>query len=263
MRRAAAALIGGAVLLLAPALAGAQTGLDIMQKQRQLQRVADEEEVQLLRVVSRSGATRERRLVRQTRTGPDGLTKTLLRFVAPRDVENTALLTHERPDGDDDQWLYLPATRKVKRIASSSKKSRFMGTDFAYEDLRPENLAIHAYTHVGSDRVDGHETFVVEARPATERHAADSGYSRRTLWIRKDIHVTVKQEYHGKTGRLEKVGASRRLVNVTGTVWRPAETEMADVQAGTRTVVTLERRAVDQGLPDSLFTEMGLARDGR
>ncbi len=249
------------LLLLAGAgPAAAQSGLDVMQKQRELQRARDEVETSVMKIYSKAGEVQVRRLMSHALTPPGGLTKTLLRFLAPRDVENTGLLTWEGQDGQDDQWLYLPATRRVKRIAASGKKSRFMGTDFSYEDLRPENLALHAYTLVGSEGVDGADCYVVEAKPATERQAADSGYSRRKLWIRKDNYTTVKQEFYERKGLLEKVGMSRGLVNVKGTFWRAREIEMRDVQAGTRTVMVVEQRSLDTGLTDSFFTEAELTR---
>jgi hypothetical protein len=250
-----------ALLLIAGAgPAAAQSGLEVMQKQRELQRARDEVETSVMKIYSKAGEVKERRLVSHALTPPGGFTKTLLRFLAPRDVENTALLTWEGKDGNDDQWLYLPATRRVKRIAASGKKSRFMGTDFSYEDLRPENLALHVYSLVGAEGIDGADCYVIEAKPGTERQAADSGYSRRKLWIRRDTYVTVKQEFYERKGQLEKVGVSRGLVNVKGTFWRAREIEMRDVQAGTWTLMVVEDRALDTGLADSFFTEAELTR---
>jgi len=258
--RAVVALLS-IVLLAAGAIpAAAQSGLEIMKRQRELQHVRDEEDRQVLRLVSKSGATKERRVTRWVLSGPNDLDKILVRFQAPRDVENTALLTWEAADGNDDQWLYLPSVKKPKRIAASSKKNRFMGTDFAYEDLRSEPLAVHTYTLLGADVVDGADCFVVDAKPATERQAADSGYSRRKIWIRKDHYVTVKREFYDRQDRLEKVETNRKLVNVAGTIWRSDELEMHDVQNGTRTLVTIESRAINRGLRDDFFSEAELIR---
>jgi hypothetical protein len=233
-----------------------------MQKQRQLHRVPDEEEIQLIRLIDKSGAVKERRIIRYTLTTSQDLNKTLVRFLAPRDVENTGLLTWEAMDGNDDQWLYLPSTKKVKRIAASGKKNRFMGTDFTYEDLRPESLPLHTYTLVGAETVDAQECYVVEAAPATEKQATDSGYSKRRIWVRKDNYYAVKREYYDKKGKLEKVESLRKLVNVQGTIWRANEIEMHDVQAGTRTVMLVESRHLTRGLKESFFTEAELTRGG-
>lgn len=252
-------------LLLAggPAWAQAPAGLDIMKKQRDLQRAKDEEETQRMTLINKNGESKERKVVRLTITGREDLSKILIRFLAPRDVENSGLLTWEARDGNDDQWLYLPAAKKTKRIASSGKKNRFMGTDFAFEDLRPENLAVHTYNVVGAETVDGQDCFVVEALPANEKQAEESGYSKRKLWIRKDIYYTVKREYHDKKGQVEKVQADRNLINVKGSIWRANEIEMRDMQAGTRTVVAIEARAQEKGLKDSQFTEAALEKGGQ
>jgi Outer membrane lipoprotein-sorting protein len=240
--------------------AAAPSGLDIMRRQRDLQRARDETETAVMRIINRAGDVKERRIVNYELTRPDGLSKTLLRFLAPPDVENTALLTWEGRDGNDDQWLYLPATRRVKRVAASGKKNRFMGTDFSYEDLRPESLALHTYTLVGSERIEDAEYWVIEARPANERQATDSGYGKRLLWIRQDNHFTVKQEYYDKKDRLLKVASARNVVNVERTFWRAGELEMRDVQAGTRTVMVAEKRALNTGLDERVFTETELTR---
>ena len=255
----AALLLCGAIAAV-PATGWGQSATEIMQKQREAHRLRDEEERQVLRLVSKTGAVKERKIVLFTLSGAGGLHKMLLRFLAPRDVENTALLTWEAADGDDDQWLYLPATRKPKRVAASGKKNRFMGTDFAYEDLRPESVSAHRYALLGTETVEGAECLVVEAVPATDRQTADTGYSKRKLWIRKDNLVTIKREYYDKQGKLEKVEARRKLVNVTGSVWRVDEVEMQDVQDGTKTILTIESRRANVGLTDGFFTEAELIR---
>jgi hypothetical protein len=249
-------------MVLSPLPAAAQSGAEIVQKHRRLHHVKDEEEQLLLKLVSKSGAVKERRVVRWTLSGPDDLDKILIRFLAPRDVENTGLLTWEARDGNDDQWLYLPATKKPKRIAASGKKNRFMGTDFTYEDLRPENTAVHTYTLTGSEMVDGQDTWVIEAVPANEREASDTAYGKRRLWIRKDTFTMVKREYYDKRGQLEKVETIGKYVNVGGTAWRPGEFAMQDVQNGTKTFMSVERRAIDRGLKDDFFTEAELTRGG-
>jgi hypothetical protein len=175
---------------------------------------------QAVKLVSKDGIVKERKVVRYTLNGPDDLDKILVRFLAPRDVENTTLLTWEAKDGNDDQWLYLLATKKPKRIAASGKKNRFMGTDFTYEDLRPEDLAVNRYALVGRESVDGQECFVIEATPATERQAADTAYSKRRIWVRSDSYAVSKREYYDRHGRLEKVETFRKLANVKGSAWR-------------------------------------------
>jgi hypothetical protein len=247
------------VLLVAVAALAAEPALEIMKKQRELQRVSDEEETQLLRLVNKAGAVKERKLIRWVLRGPGDLEKILVRFTAPRDVENTGLLVWEAKDGNDDQWLYLPALKKPKRVAPSGKKNRFMGTDFSFEDLQPEALGLHTYTLAGNETIDGQECFVVEAVP-TGRRVEDSAYGKRRLWIRKDSYATIKREYFDKQEVLEKVEILRKFTTIKGTVTRPGEIEMQDVRNGTKTLVVIEKRAVDRGLKEDFFTEAELVK---
>jgi hypothetical protein len=248
--------------LCAPPWAMAQTAAEIMQTHRARQATRDEEEHLLMKLVDKGGDVKQRKLVRYVLRGKDQLTKVLVRFSAPRDVEGTGMLTFEGLDGRDEQWLYLPAAKKTRRIASSGKKNKFMGTEFASEDLLPEAVALNRYTLAGEQAVDGQACWVVEAVPATERQDEDSGYSKRKLWVRKDAHAMVKREFYDKRGRLEKIQHDRKLAVVTGTVWRPGEVEMINEQNGNRTILIVESRAVDKGLKEDLFTEAELLRAG-
>lgn len=185
----------GWLLVLTPTTVSAQSASEIMQRQRERHRVRDEDEVLVTTLIDRNGNQKQRKVARRSRTGLDDLNKILVRFLAPRDVENTGLLTWEAKDGNDDQWLYLPATRRVKRVATSGKKDKFMGTEFAYEDLRAEGIGLNTYTLLGQESIDGQECWVVQAVPASEQQARDSGHTRRTLWVRTDNYVTVKRLY--------------------------------------------------------------------
>jgi hypothetical protein len=257
---AAVAVSGAGVL--APSRAAAQTAAEIMQTHRTRQAARDEEEHLLMKLVDKGGDVKQRKLVRYLLRGTDQLNKLLIRFTAPRDVEGTGVLTFEGPDGRDEQWLYLPSAKKTRRIAASGKRNKFMGTEFASEDLLPEAVALNRYTLAGEQPVDGQACWVVEAVPATDRQAEDSGYSKRKLWVRKDSHAIVKREFYDKRGRLEKIQHDRKLALVTGTIWRPGEVEMVNEQNGNRTILIVESRAVDKGLKEDLFTEAELLRGG-
>jgi outer membrane lipoprotein-sorting protein len=249
-------------VMLFPTAAWALSGLEIMQKQRELQRPKDEIQTMSVKLISKTGEVKQRRVVVYTLLDDQDLKKTLIRVLAPHDVENTGILIREKSDGNDDAWMYLPASKKVKPIASSRRSRRFMGTDFAEEDLRPEPLAFLNYSLVGSEELDGQECYVIEAVPATPAQAADTDYGKVKIWMRKDIYLSVKREFYDKNGTLAKFETRRKLVNVKGTFWRPYELEMQNVQAGTRTEVVIEKYALDTGLRESFFSEVELARGG-
>jgi hypothetical protein len=246
----------------APRRAAAQSALEIMQAHRIKQIARDEEERLIMKLVDKSSDVKQRKLVRYVLRGPNQLAKVLIRFTAPRDVENTAMLTFEGPDGRDEQWLYLPASKKTRRIPASGKKNKFMGTEFTSEDLLPEAVTLNRYTLAGDDAVEGQACWIVEAVPASDRQAEDSGYTKRKLWVRNDSHAIVRREFYDKRARLEKVQYDRKLAPVTGTIWRAVEFEMVNEQNGNKTVLIVESRAVDKGLKEDLFTEAELLRGG-
>lgn len=250
---------GAGVLAVASmvASAAAPDAKEIMVKQRSLLSVADETETLSMTIFAKNGDQKKRSVRRTTRTA-DGLSRTLVRFLSPRDVERTGVLTWENANGVDDQWMYLPAMKKVKRVASSGKKNRFMGTDFAYEDLRPEATEAHTYTVVRTEPCDKETCWVIEAVAATPALAEETGYSRRQLWVQQSNHMTVRVDFYDKANKLEKQQTNRHIKNVSGSVWRANEIEMRDVVEGTRTVNEVLDRTLNTGLKEELFSQVEL-----
>ena len=107
--------------------------------------------------------------------------KILIIFDQPRDVKGTALLTFTHRTEDDDQWLYLPALKRVKRISSSNKSGPFMGSEFAYEDITSEEVEKYTYKYIRDETYNDMECFVIERYPVDKR----SGYSKQLVWIDK------------------------------------------------------------------------------
>ncbi|MFQ5902436.1 MAG: outer membrane lipoprotein-sorting protein [Candidatus Binatia bacterium] len=235
--------------------AGAEmTGRQIMEKQEELHEAKDEEFRQDMLLIDRHGNTRKRDVVNYFLKKSNGLNKTVIIFLAPADVRKTGLLTWEQKDRDDDQWLYLPAMRKAKRIASSGKKNKFMGTDFAYEDLRPEDLDAHTYNLIGSEKIAGQDCYVVEALPATKKEKRESGYSKKKFWVRKDIFFTIKKEFYNKQGQLEKESMDEDLEKISGSMWRSKKVTMKDLKAKHQTVLITTSRKINKGVPERKFT---------
>lgn len=236
------------------------TGREIMERQKELHESQDEEETAKMELVDKKGRVKEREIIRYSLKLENGLNKYVLKFLSPKDVKGTGLLTWENEDRDDDQWLYLPAMRKEKRIASSSRKNEFMGTDFTYGDLRPEDLDVHDYNVIASDTIDGHECYVIEALPKTDKEKRQSGYSKRKVWVRKDIFYTVKVEFYDERGKLFKVETDEELKNVKGTMWRSKKITMHNIKRNHKTVLTSEERKIEQGVSEAIFTIRWLKR---
>ena len=241
--------------------APAITGLEVMKERERRHERPFEESWVVMNLYGKDGTPKKPRLMVTYSREVSGLDQRLLKFSEPADIRNVGLLTWEQPDEkEDDQWLYLPASRQVKRIAGGGKKNLFMGTDLAYEDLRPENLAAYDYEITGETEIDGAKCWVVTATPKTGKEKADTGYAKKVYSIRQDIYFTVRTEFYNRRGKLSKVGTFERLVKVAEQTWRCNLATVERPDEGTKTVIIHKSRTLDKELPASLFTQQGLRR---
>ncbi len=230
-----------------------EDGRAIMEGVRSQHQLADEERLVTMTLIDRRGKEKERK-VRMWNRKADGLEKVMLVFLEPRDVKGTGLLTWEQKDREDDQWLYLPSTKREKRIAASGKRNKFMGTDFTFEDLSAENLERHNYKITGEEELEGVACYVIEAVAASENDKKDSGYAKRVLWVRKDILYTVKIAYYDQRDTLFKELLNGQAKLIEGTAWRSDEFTMKDLRTEHETRMKVEERKVAQGLDDAWFS---------
>ena len=231
------------------------SGRQIMDEQKTRHEV-DSEYVEVVMLLADNKGNKEKRLTKQyNKKLGNGEARALLVFLDPADIKGTALLTWDHDKDPSDQWLYLPAQGKMQRIAEGSKKSYFMGTDFTYEDLEPEDMDNYVYTVVKSEALDGAACWVVEAVPANEAKKRESSYSKRLLWIRQDNYVTVKVEFYDRRERVMKTQTAHDLENVQGTVWRARKTLMDNVSKDHKTVMGLKARELNKPIDDQVFTE--------
>jgi len=162
---------------------------------------------------------------------------------------------------DDDQWLYLPARGRLKRIAKGGKKNYFMGTDFTYEDMEKEELDDYKYKLLEEEEIQGRLCYVVEAVPANERIKRDSGYSKRIMWITKDNFLSLKIEFYDRREKLIKTQTTSAWKNIQGTIWRPEKMLMDNHKAQHKTSVTVMRTDLNQNIADQTFTQRFILKD--
>lgn len=214
-------LLGLLGLLALPARAGAgpaeDRGLAIMQEQEKIN-AGYQSEVSLFKMtlVNANGDRSERTMEFRTLEGPAEGDKTLIIFKAPADINGTGLLTHQNKTGDDHQWLYLPALRRIKRIASSNRSSSFVGSEFTYEDMIPLELAKYRFKYLREDTVGDQAVWVVESLPQSK----DSAYSRTELFVRKDNHQTVRIHFYDRKGERMKGESFESWSKLDGNWWR-------------------------------------------
>ncbi|MGI9259924.1 MAG: outer membrane lipoprotein-sorting protein, partial [Gammaproteobacteria bacterium] len=156
--------------------------------------------------------------------------KSLVVFDSPNDIKGTALLSHARILDPDDQWLYLPALKRVKRISSANKSGPFVGSEFAFEDFTALELNKYDYNWLREESLDDLQTDVVERTPRYE----SSGYSRQISWIDQDVFQVRKVEFYDRRGDLLKTLILADYRETDG-VWRSHRMEMINHQTGKST----------------------------
>ncbi|PMK02574.1 outer membrane lipoprotein-sorting protein [Vibrio sp. 10N.261.55.A7] len=182
--------------------------------------------------------------------------KGLTIFEEPRDVKGTAFLNHSHTVEADDQWLYLPALKRVKRISSRNKSGPFMGSEFAYEDLSSFELEKYTFNYVKDEVISSEEAFVLEQVP-TDRN---SGYTKQVVWLSKQEYRPLKIEFYDRKGALLKTLTYTDYKQYLDQYWRAHTMSMQNHQTGKSTLLTTSEMKFQTGLNDSDFQKNTLKR---
>ncbi len=182
----------------------------------------------------------------------------ILFFLTPADVKDTGFLTYDydEPERDDDQWLYLPALNRTKRIASSDKSGSFMGSDFSYADMTDRPLDHYQYTLMKETEVEGRPVWQIEAVPITEHEKDETGYIKSVLFVRKDNYVVVRAVSWVKKGKRLKYFDVKKLEKIDG-IWVETEMHMTTKKGKKtlhKTVLRAKNVRFNQDLAPDLFT---------
>lgn len=180
--------------------------------------------------------------------------KSLTIFDTPADIKGTAFLSYSHAIEPDDQWLYLPSLKRVKRVASSNKSGPFMGSEFAYEDLASFEVEKYQYKFLREELLEGRETLVIESRPLYKY----SGYTRLVAWIDKDRYIPIKTQYYDRKNDLLKTLNFKNYKQYLNQYWRAHEQIMTNHQSGKITELTLSEYRFRIGLNDQDFNRKKL-----
>ncbi len=235
------------------------TGRSIMEKALNKTSWKDMTSKVELLLVNERGDTRKREIDMASRKRNKDETDMLMRFTAPADVKGTAFLIIEHKDGDDDRYLYLPAMRRTKRIASSGKGGNFMSSDFTYYDIGKPKLNDWNYKLLGNENIDGKDCYKIECLPADKDIEKDTGYGKIIRWIRKDILETVKSQYYDRGGREWKQLTVPSIEKI-GDIWFQTEMLMQDMQNKHQSKMVFTDIKINQNLPASMFNQRMLQR---
>lgn len=184
----------------------AQTGYDIMKKADEVPTPKTSSYTATMTLTDKKGNVRVREVKEMTKDFGD-VSKSVIIFTTPKDVAGVGYLMFdyvEKSDGtkqDSDNWLYMPALKKVRRISGSDSGGDFMGTDFTYEDMGDRGLNKDTFTLLGEENVDGTDCYKVEAvsKDNTEKNP------RRILWIGKENFIMYKAEFYDRQNNLQRV----------------------------------------------------------
>ncbi|MFW2388657.1 MAG: outer membrane lipoprotein-sorting protein [Polyangiales bacterium] len=257
MKRSFAPFLLLSMLVPALALAGPaeDKGLEIAEEaDRRDEGFSDTRSNMVMILRNKRGQESKRELEIRTLEVKDDGDKSMTVFHTPRDVRGTALLTYSHPVDADEQWLYLPALRRVKRIASNNKSGPFMGSEFAYEDFASQEVEKYTYKYLKDDKVDGVDCFLVEQYPVSK----DSGYTRLQAWIDKDEYRLRKIDFYDRKGELLKTLTPSGYKQYLGKHWRAHKMNMVNHQNGKSTELIWSDFKFKTGLKEGDFTRTRL-----
>lgn len=182
--------------------------------------------------------------------------KSMSIFDSPADVKGTAFLSYTHATKPDDQWLFLPALKRVKRISSNNKSGPFMGSEFAYEDITSQEVEKYSYKWLKDEQYEGRDTFVVERYPAY----AHSGYTKQVAWVDKAMYQPLKIDFYDRKGELLKTLTHHGYQQYLDKYWRPQRMEMVNHITKKGTTLLWANYAFNNGFTDRDFDQNSLTR---
>lgn len=177
--------------------------------------------------------------------------KSLTVFNTPKDVKGTAFLSFSHIEDSDDQWIYLPALKRVKRIASRNKSGPFLGSEFAFEDLSSFEVEKNTYDYLATETLNGLETFKVEMRPLDKY----SGYTRFIVWVDSNHYRNQKIEFYDRRDTLLKTLTLEDFKLYKDKFWRADKQFMVNHKTGKSTDIIISDLTFDIEIDESSFNE--------
>lgn len=245
------------VLWMVPGILNAQlTGKEVIEKVYNREEGEDRKGNLTMTLVNSRGDKRVRKL-RQFYKDYGDTEKKIMFFLSPADVRNTSFMnwSYNDPAKDDDQWIYLPALRRVKRISSDSKDDYFMGSDFTYDDLGERHPDEDNHKLLRTESFKGENCYVVESKPKDP----DYMYSKTVTWIIKGKWIGLKKKFYDEDGEFLKELHVKEYNQQNG-IWIILNSVMKNVQKDHKTVMEYENVELNTGIRDAYFTERMMSR---
>lgn len=242
-----AALLSALVLINAGAFA--LTGTEIAENAHDIDKADSVHAAVKMDLINESGDV-DSRMVEQWSDEEGDLSSTLMIFRSPATVANTRFLQKENDGRDDDKWIYLPALKRVRRIASSDGEKAFMGTDMSYDDMGSREVEQDTHELLGEERVGQWDCYKVKG---VSIDPEDSQYSYRITWFDKATWVPVKVQMYDKSEVLLKEVQVETLEQITG-FWTPTSALITNVQTNHATRIAMVKVVYNEAIDGRLFT---------
>jgi len=202
-------------------------------------------------LIEKDGTT-ERRAIVEYGKSEENSDSMIMMFKSPASVKDTRFLQITHDGADDDKWIYLPALRTTRRIASSQGDKSFMGSDATYDDMSTREIDEDTHELLAEDVTkNGYTCYQVKSTPV---NADDAQYKYRISWYDKATHLPVYAEMYDKDGKLLKTLEVEDIQNING-YDTPMKNILTNVQTGHATRLTIVKLVVDKPIPDSVFTQ--------
>ncbi|MBA7515533.1 hypothetical protein ES705_07575 [subsurface metagenome] len=240
-------IIMGLLISTSPLVAQEMTGDEILKKAEE-SRPVSEITISEMTIVHKSGSKR----IREIKAWMKGDDSTLVRFLSPANIKGTGFLSV-----DDNDWLYLPVLKKVRRIATKEKGGSFMGSDFSYDDVGGYSWEQDFHSKLlGIEEYEGHDCYILELIP---KNPEDISYSKLKRWVDKENFYSMKTEYYDIHGDLLKIMYPSGFYRIEE-FWISKRIEMQNVQKGSKTVIVIKETELNPKIPDNMFTTRQLER---
>ncbi len=205
---------------------------------------------------NRHGEVSHRKLRNKTLEVENDGDKVIIIFDTPRDVRGTAFMSFTHKFEPDDQWLYLPALKRIKRIASRNKSGPFMGSEFSYEDISSQEVEKYRYKYIKNETFDGREHFLIERYPLDQK----SGYVRQKVWLDQSEYRIWKIDFYNQTDTLLKTLHFDDYQQYLGRYWRANIMEMKNHLTGKSTLLKWRDFHFNNGFAEQEFTRHALKK---
>jgi len=212
----------------------------------------------VMTLIEKGHSPRKREMFTFAKERGGGERWSLARFTRPADIEGVGLLTKDHPGDDSDQWLYLPALDRVRRVSSSRKGGRFVGSDLFFEDLRDREPDMDSHRLRGKGKVGKILCDVLVSKPVD---ASNSVYTKRVSWIHPKTLIALRVEYYQKRSKkpVKRLDV-KRIKRIQG-FWTVTDSVMRDLKTGHRTRITAKAVKYNKKLPNRLFSTKALSDD--